>query len=129
MEPRQPDDVVDAELEFHFAEAMDALVEQGWTPEAARLEVERRFGDRAHYREELHGIGQLKQPGNRRAAMVAILDMMRALLRRPRLYPSYESLAQDVRFGLRLFRKNPTTAAAAVISLSLGLGACAAAFR
>ena len=41
MESRQPDDAVDAELEFHFAEAMDALVEQGWTPEAARLEVER----------------------------------------------------------------------------------------
>ena len=133
MEPRQPDDAVDAELEFHFAEAMDALVEQGWTPEAARLEIERRFGDRAHYREQLHGIGQLKQRRNRRAAMVAMamvamLDMMRGLLRWPRLYPSYESLAQDVRFGLRLFRRNPTTAAAAMMSLSLGLGACAAAF-
>ncbi len=31
-----------------------------------------------------------------------MLDMMRGLLRWPRLYPSYESLAQDVRFGLRL---------------------------
>ncbi len=75
MEPRQPDDAVDAELEFHFAEAMDALVEQGWTPEAARLEIERRFGDRAHYREQLHGISQLKQRRNRRAAMVAMVAM------------------------------------------------------
>ena len=122
MEPRESDYCIDAELEFHFAEAVDALVEQGWTPDAARLEVERRFGDRARYRRRLQDIGQLANRRHRRAAM------MRACVRWPRRYPSYESLAQDVRFGIRLFRRNPTTAAAAVMSLSLGLGACAAAF-
>src|SRR5262249_35890069 len=37
-------------------------------------------------------------------------------------------IAQDVKFGLRLCRKNTIVTAAAVVSLSLALGACAAAF-
>jgi hypothetical protein len=44
-----PGDDVDAELEFHFTEAIEALVAQGWPPDRARVEAERRFGDRRRY--------------------------------------------------------------------------------
>jgi len=39
-----------------------------------------------------------------------------------------ESISQDVRFALRLFRKNRIITAAALLSLSLAIGACTAAF-
>jgi putative ABC transport system permease protein len=42
--------------------------------------------------------------------------------------PRLASILQDARFGLRLFRKNGTISAAAVLSLSLAIGACMAAF-
>src|SRR5262245_13934855 len=40
-----------------------------------------------------------------------------------------ESLLADARFGLRQLWKNKRTAAAAILSLGLGIGACMAAFR
>lgn len=39
-----------------------------------------------------------------------------------------ESLARDLRFGLRLLRKDAVVSAAAVVSLALAIGACTAAF-
>jgi putative ABC transport system permease protein len=39
-----------------------------------------------------------------------------------------ESVLSDVRFGVRMLRKNATVTAAALISLALGTGACIAAF-
>ncbi|MGH8135636.1 MAG: permease prefix domain 1-containing protein, partial [Steroidobacteraceae bacterium] len=49
-------DAIDAELEFHFAEMVDALVERGWTAAHALAEAERRFGDRGRYRRALEKI-------------------------------------------------------------------------
>src|SRR5918993_440862 len=45
-----------------------------------------------------------------------------------KLLRSIESLGRDVRFGVRMLRKNAGVTAAAVVSLSLALGACVAAF-
>jgi putative ABC transport system permease protein len=40
-----------------------------------------------------------------------------------------EALIKDLRFGLRMLRKDVVVAAAAVLSLSLAMGACVAAFE
>jgi len=42
--------------------------------------------------------------------------------------PWLESLARDFRFGLRLLRKDAVVSSAAIVSLGLTIGACAAAF-
>jgi hypothetical protein len=42
---------IDAELEFHFAEVIEGLMECGWSEVAARQEAHRRFGDRVRYRQ------------------------------------------------------------------------------
>ena len=56
MDPRAPEEhdaaaAIDAELEFHFAEVVEGLMEQGWSEVAARTEAHRRFGDRVRYRQ------------------------------------------------------------------------------
>ena len=60
MDPREPlapeAEAIDAELEFHFAETVEALIERGWEESAARIEAERRFGDRVRYRRDLEKI-------------------------------------------------------------------------
>ena len=45
-----------------------------------------------------------------------------------KLLPWLDSIARDVRLGARMLRKNAVVTAAAVVSLSLALGACVAAF-
>ena len=41
---------VDWEIEHHLAEQTDILVGEGWDPEAAREEAERRFGSLPRHR-------------------------------------------------------------------------------
>ena len=52
MDPRESRDPIahpiDAELEFHFAEVVDALMAQGWPQCGARAEAERASDDRNH---------------------------------------------------------------------------------
>ena len=92
---------LDDELAFHIEERTRELVESGMTPEAARREVARRFGSPLRLRERS-------------------LDV--------KLLPWLDSMGRDVRLGARMLRKNAVVTAAAVVSLSLALGACVAAF-
>ena len=92
---------LDDELQFHLEERTRALTAAGMTPEAAAQEAARRFGNPLRLREES-------------------LDV--------KLLPSIESLGRDVRLAVRMLRKHAGVTAAALISLSLALGACVAAF-
>jgi hypothetical protein len=64
-----PDRDVDAELEFHFDQTIDTLVDQGWSPPQARAEAERRFGDRHRYQRDLVQIGRANVRKRRRTLM------------------------------------------------------------
>jgi putative ABC transport system permease protein len=92
---------LDEEFQFHIDERIRERTAAGVPYAAAAREVARRFGSPLRLREQS-------------------LDV--------KLLPWLDSLARDVRLGLRTLHKNAVVTAAAVVSLSLALGACVAAF-
>jgi len=92
---------LDEEIQFHLDARTEALTSRGIDPELARAQARRQFGNPLVLRESSRDI---------------------------KLWPRLDSMLLDVVFGLRLCRKNATVTAAAVISLSLAIGACTAAF-
>jgi putative ABC transport system permease protein len=92
---------LDAELEFHIEARTDELIVRGLTPEDARREARRNLGNRLLLRESSRDV---------------------------KLLSWIESVLQDLRFGLRMLRKNAGISTAAVLSLSLAIGASTAAF-
>jgi predicted permease len=92
---------LDDELRCHAEARADDLMADGMPREAARRHASRRLGNVLRLREE-----------SRDAKVVSWLD----------------SLVRDGRLGLRLLRKQAVVTAAVVLSLSLALGACLAAF-
>ena len=93
------------EIRHHIAESVDALVAEGWDPNAARTEAERRFGRVAQTRRELSGIAFLS-----RAAT------------------SFGLFANDVRYAVRGLWLNRTFTFAVVATLALGIGAASSIF-
>ena len=89
------------EQRFHLEARTDELVASGLSPAAAGAEAARRFGPQLQLREAS---------------------------RDARLLPWLESLARDLRLGVRLLRQDATVSLAAVLSLGLAIGACTAAF-
>ncbi len=92
---------LDDELEFHIEQRTDDLVRDGMPREEAMLQARRQFGNRLQLREASQ---DAKSAG------------------------WLEAFPRDFRFGLRMFAKYRTANLAAVVSLGLALGACAAAF-
>ena len=84
------------EMELHIAEKAAQLQEDGMTPEGARAEARRRFGN----------VG-LKQEASREVWMLRF----------------WAELGQDVRYGLRTMAANKTFSMLAILSLGLGIGA------
>lgn len=84
------------EMELHLAEKAAELQEGGMTPECARAEARRRFGN-----------VELKHEESREIWMIRF----------------WSELGQDVRYGCRTMAANKTFSLLAILSLALGIGA------
>jgi predicted permease len=98
---------VDAEIDAHLAACIDHLIAGGMTPEDARAEAVRRFGDLESARLLLH---------TRTRDGFDLRDWV-------------DGLVQDLRYVLRGLRRSPALSTGVIVTLALGLGLTATVFR
>src|SRR6201984_3381341 len=96
MESARRSEALREEMELHLAEKAAELQADGMTPETARAEARRRFGN----------VG-LKHEESREIWITRF----------------FSELGQDVRYGCRTMAANKAFSALAVLSLALGIGA------
>jgi macrolide transport system ATP-binding/permease protein len=101
MESARRSEALREEMELHLAEKAGELEADGMTPECARAEARRRFGN----------VGQ-KHEESREIWMTRFLP----------------ELGQDIRYGIRTMLANKAFSALAILSLALGIGSNTAIF-
>ncbi len=109
--PRRPNHLADVteELRFHLDELTAELRAAGATPEAARAEAERRFGD----------VGRLTS---------TLIEMSGEQERTMRRNEWFRDAMADFRFAVRQLARAPGFAAIALLTLGLGIGGTSAIF-
>src|SRR5688500_11164709 len=100
---------VEDEIEFHFTMRVEDLMRNGLSAAEARARSEIEFGDLGKIQTEMREIGRRRQ-------------------RRERRVRGWDSLRQDVRYGVRLALRSPLFSLLAIVTLALGIGANAAVF-
>jgi predicted permease len=108
MKPPIDQEVRD-ELSFHLEMRIRDLIAEGLSPDEARAEAQRRFGNI-----------------QRTTATCRVLATERDLVMHRT--SSWEGVRQDVRFAVRYLWRNPAFALTAIVTLALGIGATTAIF-
>ena len=100
---------VDDEIAFHLEMRVAELTARGMSPDEARADALRRFGDRERWSN-------------------AMTDVDREIMTHRHRLEWLSDLHQDLRYGLRFAMRAPLFSALAILTLALGVGANTAVF-